>query len=78
MAPRSAPGLTFRPENLTPRRKEKADSTAGHKAASPRPNTKKSFAQQGHEGRKEIPLPRIQNRLFCIYRFVSATFAALL
>jgi hypothetical protein len=47
-------------KNLTQRRKEKADLTEGHKAASPRPNTKKSFTQQGHKDRKEIPYQELK------------------
>jgi hypothetical protein len=60
------------------RRKEKADLTEGHKAASPRPNTKKSFTQEGHKGRKEIPYQEFKTGCSVSIRFVFATFAALL
>jgi hypothetical protein len=52
--------------------------TEGHKAASPRPNTKKSFTQEGHKGRKEIPYQEFKTDCSVSIRFVFATFAALL
>jgi hypothetical protein len=37
----------------------------GQKAASPRPNTKKSFTQEGHKGRKETPYQEFKAACSC-------------
>jgi hypothetical protein len=39
--------------------------TEEHKAASPRPNTKKSFTQEGHKGRKETPYQEFKAACSC-------------
>jgi hypothetical protein len=45
--------------------------------ASPRPNPKKSFTQQGHKGRKEIPYQAFKTDCSVSIRFVFAALRGL-